>query len=239
MKLLVIGGAGHVGRILQPALQAEHDYTCFDRTRIEGLGDRSIVGDVGDTAAAEQAVHSMEAVVYLAMGTRDGTAATCTDLDAAFNVNVRDAYRFFSVALNAKVRRYVYVSTLSVYAAVFDNLTIQSRVDEQIKPNAWSPYGLSKRLGETLCEAGAQQYTDATIIALRLIRPCNEAQFAAPEAHRPRYGIGPNDLRRLFLAAICCSKPGAHIVQASGDLTNQDLSNARATKLLGWQPQGN
>jgi len=172
------------------------------------------------------------------MGTLDGNPATCGDLDVALNINVRDAYRFIFESLKANVRRFIYASSLSVYKA-FNTAMMQNRVHEQIEPNEWRPYGLSKRLGEKVCEAAAQEYPDATIISLRLNRPCNETEFAAPESIRPRFGIGPNDLRRLFLAAIHCAKPGAHSVQASGDLTNAMLPNTRVTELLDWRPQGN
>ena len=83
MRVLVVGGAGYVGTIIRPALAEHHDYYCYDRTKIEELGERSIVGDVGDSAAVKRVVKGAEAIVYLAMGVRftDQSVETTTALE--------------------------------------------------------------------------------------------------------------------------------------------------------------
>ncbi len=233
MKVLVIGGAGMVGQILQPGLEAEHELFCFDRRSVPALGKRSIVGDLSDQDAVETAVQDMEAVVYLAMGMIGTDRNTCQLVDPAFDVNVRDAYRVMHSALAAGARRIVYASSLSVYRS----LTSSARFDEQVPADAWDPYGLSKRVGEMICRAAAQHFPDATIVALRMINPCNEETFAADRGRNGQQ-TGPNDLRNLYLAALRCDTPGAHVVQATGDVADDLLPNHAVNKLLGWRPKG-
>src|SRR5688500_10717394 len=94
MNLLVIGGAGHVGSILRPALEARHSCRYLDLKLIPEAGERSIVGDLNDEAVLQQAVSGMDAILWMAMGVRPGAGAeTCNDTDAAFGVNVRGLYR--------------------------------------------------------------------------------------------------------------------------------------------------
>lgn len=237
MKVLVVGGAGYVGTILRPALHASHDCFCFDRHPVASIGERSIVADVADDEAVRHAVAGKEAVVYLAMGGREGQPLSVQDTDLAFNVNVRDAYRFFRHALRAGVRHFIYASTLSVYA---DHRKWSPR-DETAAPDAWHPYGMSKRLAEHLCLAAAQHCPDAVVIVLRLLNPRNEEKFEKPlddDQGRILCCMGPNDLRRLFLAALGCDRPGGHVVQTSGDVEGHSYPNTRAGDLLGWQPRG-
>jgi nucleoside-diphosphate-sugar epimerase len=236
MKLLVIGGAGYVGSIIRPDLDAAHACRHLDLKPVPGAEDRTLVGDVNNDAVVQEAVRDQEAVLYLAMGMTDGIRKTVNDVDPAFNVNVRGLYRVLHHALSAGVRRFVYTSTLSVYDRVWSDFK-----DENAPPNAWQPYGISKRLGESLCQAAAQQFPLATILALRLCLPQNEADWPAhrydPTKARNHCDTGPQDIRRLFLRALELDHPGCHIVQATGDMSNQRLPNTRVQALLGWSPE--
>jgi UDP-glucose 4-epimerase len=238
MKVLAVGGAGIVGTILRPALEDAHELYVFDQRKVEALDGRSLVGDVSDDEAVRCAVAGMDAIVYLATGVHPDKQIGVHDVDRAFDVNLRGAYRFMREGLEAGVRRFIYASSLSVYDDLYES---GSYVDESVPPNAWRPYGLSKRLAEKLCEAGAMRYPNAMIIALRLLKPVAKERLQGVQARRadwPRYVTGPVDLRRLFLAALACSRPGAHVVQASSDVAGTWFANTSATALLGWHPIG-
>ena len=237
MKILVVGGAGYVGDILWPALEAEHESFCFDRCKVERLGTRSIVGNVSDDAAVREAVKSMDGVIYLAKGESPDSPKPFNDIDEAFNVNVRGAYRFLQAGLEADVSCFVYPSSIGIIR----DRPADEPVDESKPPDVWSPYAMTKRLGEHLCAAAATQFPDATVIVLRLMAPRNETDFRRDQKQACGSvvtSIGPNDVRSLFLAAINCSKPGLHILQATGDLQGLRFPNTRATALLDWHPLG-
>jgi nucleoside-diphosphate-sugar epimerase len=241
MRVLVIGGAGYVGSILSPALQAH--YTCyhFDRKPVPDAADRSTVGYLDDAMTVGRAVEGMDCIVWLAMGVNPemGHPRGSQDLDAAFDVNVRDLFRVLRIAHNAGVQRFVYASSLSVYGTCSRRESYP--LDESEQPDAWDAYGMSKRLGEALGAAWVQQSPQATFVGLRLLWPRNDKDWATYQNRSGRiwYPVAPNDLRRLFVAAVACEKPGCHIVQASGDLSGEFFPVTRATELLGWRPEGN
>lgn len=238
MKLLVVGGAGHIGSIIQPVLAREHDYACFDRRAVESIADRCIVGDVRDGAAVDRAVAGVDAIVYLAMGLADDGSGSVQDIGPAFGVNAEGVYRLLQSGLAGGATRFVYASTLSVYRV----LQGRPAVDEEVPPDEWGAYGMTKRLGEQLCAAAAQAHPHATIVALRLMRPLKEPEFSRQLRRKPYPGycpIGPNDLCRLFSAALAFDRPGLHIIQATGDVAGTIFPHRRAMQLLGWSPQGN
>ena len=221
MRVLAIGGAGKVGTLIRPALEAAHELRIFDRRPVDGMDGRCIVGDVDDEAAVRAAVRDVDAVIYLAMGSRTA------NVDDSFGVNTKGLYRVMRAAIKAGVRRFVYASSLSIYREPIDYF-----VDEQVDPNGWSTYAVSKMLGESICEAAAIQAPDAKIVVLRLIRPATDQEIA--EGRWPIH-ITSGDLSRLVLAALELSKPGVHRIQASST-GNENLPNTRAEEVLGWKP---
>ncbi len=238
LKLLVVGGAGHVARIVRPALEAAFDCRYFDQRPIPELGDRAIQADVNDDAAVAAALQGIEAVLYLAMGTVNHDPRTVGNIDVAFNVNVRGLYRFLLHASQAGIKRFVYASTLSVYKSLTRE---QNLMTEALEPSAWEAYGMSKRLGENLCRAAVQEYPDMYVAGLRLMMPRDEESW-------PRYrydpaqayntcGLGPKDTARLFVAACQLYRPGCHIVQATGDLEQKRFSHRQVQALLDWLPR--
>jgi len=241
MKLLIVGGAGYVGAILQPALEAQHECRYLDLKPVPGAEDRSVVGDVNDPAAIEQALDGVDSILWLAMGVKAGLdkGAGSIDIDAAFDVNVKAMYRMLAAASEAGVRRFVYASSLSVYRTIGRRAVFP--IDEQDPADAWRTYGLTKRLGETLGEMWVQHELNASFLALRLFWPRNDIDWPGNEFHPDRRGhpLGPNDMRRLFLAGVEFSQPGFYPVQASGDMNGAHLPNTVAHELLGWLPQNN
>lgn len=234
MNVLIVGGAGVVGSILRPALEARHDCYHLDLKPVSGAESRTTVGSLHDPAVVRAALQGMQAVVFLAMG----PASAVEDVDPTFDVNAKGAYRFYRLALSMGMRRFVHTSSLSVY----DNLTGRRGVlDEDTPPDSFHPYGFTKRVGEMVCETAARRYRDAGIVALRLMSPMNEEKFKGNEYKPGRdwHPLGPQDLRRLFVAALeRTSTPGYVVVQASGDLRGERWPNTRAEQLLGWRPEG-
>ncbi|MCX5661473.1 MAG: NAD(P)-dependent oxidoreductase [Planctomycetota bacterium] len=242
MKVLVVGAAGHVGSIILPSLEARHDCRYFDLRPVRGREAATVVGSVNDPDAVAHAVApAPDAVVYLAMGVgpKPGPVPDAGDLDAAFDVNVRGAYRFLDAAMRAGARRFIYASTMNVHK----DYSTMPRIDDTMPTTAWEPYGMSKRVGEFLCQAAAVEFPGSTVIALRLIRPRHEREWAGQE-YRPEVrfndcNLGPNDTRRLFLAALDCGKPGAFALTVTGDMEQRIYDHAGAHDLLGWLPENN
>lgn len=242
MKLLVIGGAGYVGSILRPALEAAHECYHFDQMPIGGVADdHQIVADLNDDYALRLAVYRKDALLFLAMGKAPPMTTTAPhpvrDTDYAFDVNAKGYFRAVSAAMDEGIRSVVYASSLSVYR---NRTFTRGSLDETVPPNGADSYGMTKRLGEEMNNVFAAAFPDATLVSLRLMWPRNEKDWSGNEFTPGRYWYptGPHDLRRLFLAALECRRPGSHIVQATGDLEEHAFSHARVSELLDWKPEG-
>lgn len=244
MKVLIIGGGGDVGRIINRAIEAAHDVTHLDLIPVPGAEDRTIVGSISDDSIVARAVQGQDAIIFAALGRIRGEhKRSCETIDVAFNVNLRDQFRVLTIALKHGVRHFTTISSMDVYGGVkFDYV-----IDEDNTPTMAfvKPYGASKRLAEMLYVSAARNYPDGVFIALRFNLPCNEERFQNALPYDPARGrenaceTGPNDTCRLMLAALACQTKGCHIVQTSGDLAQVKYSTAKATALLGWKPQGN
>ncbi|MAE60129.1 MAG: hypothetical protein CMJ49_02105 [Planctomycetaceae bacterium] len=241
MKVLVIGGAGHVGTVVRPALEAEHDCWYLDLDPVPDRADRTTVASVYDRDAMDGAVDQMDAVIYLAMGINRGEGRGINDIEQAFGVNCGGVYQALHSAGQAGVKRFVFASTASVYATSVPG----PDVTEDEEPDGFhGTYGVSKRAGEFVCKLAAAVYPDMTITALRLFHPRSEEQFrltqvppGSENANSP-YSTGPEDTRRLFLAALALDQPGLHLVNTSGDMRGEGFNMTRARELLGWAPRG-
>jgi nucleoside-diphosphate-sugar epimerase len=240
MKLLIIGGAGYVGKILRAPLDERYECRYLDLHPIPEVADRCLVGDLNDSALLERAMDGVDGVVWLAAGVKAdvGPRETYGDTDFAFDVNVKGMFRVLNAAARADVRRFVFASSLSVYGSCYDR--DHYPLDEADPTTAWDPYGMSKRIAEFMGDAWVQRSPDNTFVALRLLRPRNEEDWPGYE-YRPGwnwYPLAPNDVRRLFVAAIELERPGVFIMQASGDLGGEAFPNSRAAEVLQWRPRG-
>ena len=241
MKLLVIGAAGTVGSIVRPGLEAEHECCYLDQKPVIDREDRTIVASVHDHEAVDRGVRGQDAVIYMAMGGNIVDGPGIDDIELAFGVNCGGLYRALRTAARAGVKRFVFTSTYSVYRTSVPGF----EANERVEPNEYeSTYGLSKRCSELICRATSDAYPEMTIVALRLFHPSNEERFQRVWAHpdirtkKARFATGPNDTRRLFLAALALDRPGCHVVNTCGEVEGKLFDLTKARELLGWAPRG-
>jgi UDP-glucose 4-epimerase len=156
MRVLVTGHRGKVGGPVADFLRGRgHEVVGFDRA--EGA-------DVLDVAAVRRAAAGCAAVVHLAALAHD-TAGTPEDIMA---VNVLGTWHVLLAAERAGAGRVVHFSSTQVLGiAEGESLPDYFPVDDAHPRRALRPYGLSKRLGEDLCEA----FTARTRIATVALRP--------------------------------------------------------------------
>ncbi|MCX5659392.1 MAG: NAD(P)-dependent oxidoreductase [Planctomycetota bacterium] len=238
MNVLVIGAAGYVGTILRPALEQHHTCRFFDIVPVPDAEGRCMVGSINNDKDLRDAAHRMDAVLFLAMGAKPGHVARSELITSSFEVNVCGYYRTLLAGVRAGATRFILASTLSVYYPLTNPL--RRPLTEETPPDAiMEPYGFSKRVAEFTNEAFAAKYPKCTFLALRLMWPRSEKDWPGNEYTPGQYWYpqGPEDLRRLFLAALDFDTPGAHAVQTTGDLGNDVYPNTKATQLLGWRPE--
>ena len=239
MKLLVVGGGGKVGSIVMPALDREHICTHFDRRPLPGRG-RSVIGEVTDPMAARQAVQGMDSILYMPLGIRPGTVKDLSDVRTNLDVHVMGFFLVVSAGFAVGIRRFIYVSSMDVYSG---RQVREPPIRESTPAANFGVYGLSKRMGELVGQAAAQQVEASSVITARLCLPMGDREW---EERKPRtnanvlsrHPLGPNDTRRLFLALVAFNRPGFHVVNAAGDPSGESICHAQARDLLGWQPLG-
>lgn len=242
MKVLIVGGGGDVGRIINKTIESIHEVTHLDLKPVPGAEDRTIVGSIADDAAVKEATAGQDAIVYAALGRIPGAPKhTCDWLDPAFDGNVRDQYRVLKAALDQGVRKFITLSTMGVYG----NASVAQYIldEDNTPPAAFDNYGLSKHLAEQLYVAAAQQFPDGVFLVLRLNLPQNEESFNKQRSgYHPELGLknfcalGPKDMQRLMIHALSCDTKGCHIVQTTGDIEGVHFPNTKATALLDWAP---
>jgi len=121
-RVLVTGGAGYVGAVLVPKLiAAGYKVTVLDlymygedvlkSSRGESL--REVKGDIRDIEAVKQALQGCDAVIHLACISNDPSFELNPDLGRSINL---DAFvPLVRASKDAKVKRFVYASSSSVY----------------------------------------------------------------------------------------------------------------------------
>ena len=143
MKILIAGGAGYVGSVLVPKL-LDRGYE-VDVLDLFWFGNHLppeagiIHKDIFDIHAAD--LEPYQQVVFLAGLSNDPMAEFSPSENFIFNA-AAPAYLAY-VAKKAKVKRYVYASSCSVYG-----YTVNELYDETRPVSSSYPYGISKLQGE-------------------------------------------------------------------------------------------
>lgn len=143
MKAIVFGGAGFLGSHVADALQdAGHDVTIFDikRSPHRRAGQREIIGDILDEAAVARAVSGHD-VVYNFAGFADIEAARGEPL-ATVRLNVLGNCIILDACRAAKVKRFVFASTVYVYSQAGSFYTASKQACEAYIENYRRVYGL-------------------------------------------------------------------------------------------------
>jgi nucleoside-diphosphate-sugar epimerase len=231
MRVLVIGGAGHVGTLVVPALAAVHEVRVFDLKPPTYSDVAYIQGDIQDYAALTEAVAGADALLYMAMNQfRLGHPG---DEHSAFDVNVKGVHLALLAAHEAGVKHAVYTSSMSVYQG---NLEERDFVDEDMPPDSRVLYGFTKRLGEEVCRNAARNW-HMSINALRLCLPtADEKWLAETQPGKATIATTATDVSRALLAALEFQGAGFQAFMISGDYEEKFMRLGKAKRLLHWEP---
>jgi len=239
MRILLIGGAGHVASIVRPALESAHDVRYYDLRAVPGAEDRTTIADVQDDATLLDAMRNTDVVIWSALGVKTGTHKNAHDFDACVDVNLKGMLRSVMAASKAGVRKYIHFSSMSVFQHFASAKHVPIQPYEP--PDAFWPYGITKRLAEHVGDLFAMHHRDATFLSLRLVHPCDEEQFKTMRYTPGNLvcAIGPGDMNRLVAAALRFDRPGAYHVNTTGDLEGKAYPTDATCALIGWKPEGN
>ncbi len=230
MRLLVVGGSGHVGSLVLPLLAAEHKVRVFDLKPPRSSDVEYVTGDVRDYAGLRAAALDCDALVFMAMGpmTDWGSPANAA---AHFDVSVTGLYLALRAAHDAGIRHTVFTSSMSVYG--------EPRSPENPYPAETAPadatdfYGLAKRCGEQVCVSAVAEY-GMSVVALRLCHPV--ADWPPAEPHKASIATSGRDTARAILRGLAYRGHGFEAFTISGDAAGRMLSIEKARRILDWSP---
>ena len=116
-SVIVFGGSGFLGSHVADALTHEgYQVRIFDLKRSEYLqpDQEMVIGDILDAAAVEKAVQGCD-YVYNFAGIADLDDATTKPMDT-IQLNIAGNNNIMNAAVSAKVKRFIYASTIYVYS---------------------------------------------------------------------------------------------------------------------------
>ncbi|MHA1941350.1 MAG: NAD-dependent epimerase/dehydratase family protein [Candidatus Hodarchaeales archaeon] len=172
MKILVTGGAGFVGsHLINDLLNQDHEVICLDNfstgkmANIENIKDNITIieGDIRELSILQSAIVNVDCVFHLAAQISVSHSIRDPSFDASININ--GFINLLDVALNASVKRIVYVSTGG--AIYGDPKVIPTK--ELAQEDPISPYGISKLVGEKYLK----WYNKTHGLSYAVIRPSN------------------------------------------------------------------
>jgi nucleoside-diphosphate-sugar epimerase len=245
MKVLLIGGSGHVGSFVTPYMKERHQLRVLDLRPPRHEGVEFVEGSVTDLAAVRRALDGVDAFVWLVMRKAQGGTLRDQDVETIVensDVNCKGLHLTLFTAQELGVLRGVYTSSMSVHYRTRPWYP----AEELVPLDTPTVYGLTKGFGEHICQYFARWW-DMNLIALRITGPRTRAQFLE-ERRNPRIGsdgsrlfvTDEEDLARAYLGALEAVQVGKARFDAvfiAGDEGEKEHNLSKARRLLGWEPR--
>jgi nucleoside-diphosphate-sugar epimerase len=208
LNALVTGSSGHIGAAVAARLAEQHRVLGLDRRPGPGT---ALVGSIEEDRLVRSAVRGMDAVVHTA-------ALHVPDLGRAsaeefHRVNVEATRRLLEAAAEARVGRFVLLSTTSVYGCSSRPGPPATWVDEDLPPKPEDDYDRTKLEAEAL----AREFADARLstVILRLARCFPEPDHLVA-FYRMYRGVDRRDVAEAHLRAVVAPVRGSTTVNIAG-----------------------
>jgi nucleoside-diphosphate-sugar epimerase len=245
MKVLLVGGAGHVGSFITPYLKERHTLRVLDPSPPRHDGVEYVAGSITEPADVRRALDGVDTFVNLVMRSPQGgssTEQTLQHIQENYQVNTLGLHLLLWTAQGMGIRRGVHTSTMSVHYRERDWYPSE----ELTALDTPSVYGLTKGFGELICQYFARWF-DMNLIALRITGPRTRTQYLAERPVVPRrdnghprlYLTDEEDLANAYLAALEAVQTGHGRFDAvfiAGDEAEEEHNLSKARRLLGWTP---
>jgi nucleoside-diphosphate-sugar epimerase len=244
VKVLLIGGSGHVGSFITPYMKEKHELRVMDMRPPRHEGVEYVEGSVTDVPAIKRALAGVDAFVWLVMRKPQGGTLRDQDvetIEANYDVNCKGLHLTLFTAQELGVTRGVYTSSMSVHYRKRELYP----AEELVALDTPTVYGLSKGFGELICQYFARWW-DMNLVALRITGPRTRDQYL-DERRNPKisydgshlYVTDDEDLARAYLAALEAVQVGQGRFDAffiAGDEGQKEHNLTKAKRVLGWEP---
>jgi nucleoside-diphosphate-sugar epimerase len=227
---LVTGGAGFIGSsLVRRLLGAGHFVRVLDnlstgfKSNLEGCLNRIelIEGDVSEFAVCKSAAAGVDYILHEAA--IPSVQRSVDDPIGSNNANVTGTLNMLVAARDAKVKRFVFASSCSVYGDIETLPTVETTPE-----NPLSPYALTKQVGEKYCVLSYRIYGLPTV-ALRYFNVFGPRQ----DPHSSYSGV----ISRFVEAALAGKRP---VVNGDGEQSRDFIyvENVVDANLLACQADG-
>ena len=166
MKILITGQNGFIGKALFNLLKQQgHQVrgTVRNENKIEEGLDVIAVGDIGSTTDWSTALKGIKTVIHLANRAHVLNDQATDPLTIFRGVNVAGTIQLAKQALESKVKRFIFISSIKVNGEKTDKQSFSA----EDKPNPQDPYAISKLEAENTLRKIAQKSSMEIVI----IRP--------------------------------------------------------------------
>ncbi len=244
MKVLLVGGSGHVGSFITPYLLKKHDLRVLDVRPPRHSAVEYVEGSITDVDALTRALEGVDTFIHLVMKSPQGGGSTEQSIPIIrdnYEVNTLGLHLLLYTAQGLGIKRGVYTSTMSVH---YRERTWYPS-EEAVPLDTPSAYGLTKGFGELICQYFARWF-DMNLIGLRITGPRTRAQFLEERRNPPSYGghrlyvTDEEDLASAYLGALDAVQIGHGRFDAifiAGDETQEEHNLSKARRVLGWEPR--
>ncbi len=150
MRVLVTGSDGNIGKEqVRQLLEAGHEVRGLDRTaQRKGVDYEYLSGDIRDIYLLRKAVAGMDAVMHLGAIPSDRHGHS----DDVLSTNVQGTWNLLIACVEAGVGRVINYSSINALGCVGGyKPAISLPIDDAYPRHPYSPYQLSKHLGEEAC----------------------------------------------------------------------------------------
>ncbi len=165
MNYLITGGAGFIGSNIAKKLVEEGEsvrvidnFSTGKKENISGISGKIDIldGDIRDGDTVSKAVRDMDFIIHQAA--LPSVPRSVKDPLSSNGVNITGTLNLLNAAKGAKIKRFVYASSSSVYG---DTPVLPKR--EDMTPNPQSPYAVTKLTGEYYCSVFYKVYGLPTV----------------------------------------------------------------------------
>lgn len=164
MRVLITGAASRLGQAIAAELADDHELSLLDSSVISPVGGaRLIQGDLTDADLVGEAVAGLDAIIHTGeppLSLPDDELAREQHL---LDLASRGTHVVFNCGVEAGVRRFVYGSTLEVFAEYPDDVYISENWKPRPRPDMPA---MSRYLGELACRA----FVNCHLIGVTVLR---------------------------------------------------------------------